>query len=62
MTIKEYCEKILLDHPARVEDYKNGDDIVIGFLIGQVMIECRGSENPKLVRIAMKELLDEKTK
>lgn len=62
MTINEYCEKIISQNQSQVELYTNGKKGVLGYLLGMVMKECHGSENPKFVRQTMRELLDGKIK
>ena len=32
-----------------VEDFKNGKDRAIGYLVGQIMKQTRGKANPKMV-------------
>jgi aspartyl-tRNA(Asn)/glutamyl-tRNA(Gln) amidotransferase subunit B len=36
-------------NPQSVEDYKNGKDRALGFLVGQVMKATKGQANPPLV-------------
>ena len=36
-------------NPQSVEDYKNGKDRAIGFLVGQIMKQTRGKANPKVI-------------
>ena len=40
--------KILDNNPKSIEDYKNGLDRSIKFLMGQIMKETKGQANPKL--------------
>lgn len=42
-------DKILGDNPKSVEDYKNGKENAIKFLMGQVMKETKGKANPQVV-------------
>ena len=37
------------DNLQSVEDFKNGKDRAIGFLVGQIMKQTRGKANPKVV-------------
>jgi len=39
------------------EDYKNGQEKVLGFLVGQVMKESRGKANPSTVSEILKQKL-----
>lgn len=41
--------KVVDDNPQSVEDFKNGKDRAIGFLVGQIMKQTRGKANPKVV-------------
>ena len=37
------------NNPQSVEDYKNGKDRAIGFLVGQIMKQSKGQANPQMV-------------
>ncbi len=56
--IKEVVEKIVEANPKSVEDYHNGKDKAIGFLVGQIMKETKGKANPQIVNKLLKEILD----
>ena len=56
--LKEIIKKIVKENPESVEDYKNGHDRAIKFLMGQVMKETKGKANPRLAN----ELLVEELK
>ena len=56
--IRKVIQEIIASNPESVEDYKNGHDRAIKFLMGQVMKETKGKANP---RLAM-ELLTEELK
>lgn len=45
--------KVLNANPQSIEDYKNGKDRAVGFLIGQVMKEAKGKVNPASVAKVM---------
>ena len=45
--------KVLDANPQSIEDYKNGKDRAVGFLIGQVMKEAKGKVNPASVAKVM---------
>lgn len=53
--LEEIVERILDANPQSIEDYKNGKDRAIGFLMGQIMKETKGKANPQMVN---KMLLD----
>lgn len=56
--ITEVIKKIISQNPASVEDYKNGHDRAIKYLMGQVMKETKGTLNPKLAMDILKKELD----
>ena len=47
--IKKVVEKILLNNPQSITDYKAGKDRALGFLVGQAMKETKGKANPQLL-------------
>ncbi|SHJ46997.1 Asp-tRNA(Asn)/Glu-tRNA(Gln) amidotransferase subunit GatB [Tepidibacter formicigenes] len=47
--IKEIVINILNENMQSVEDYKNGKDRALGFLVGQVMKASKGKANPQIV-------------
>jgi aspartyl-tRNA(Asn)/glutamyl-tRNA(Gln) amidotransferase subunit B len=47
--IKEEVLKVLAANQQSVEDFKNGKDRALGFLVGQVMKATKGKANPQLV-------------
>lgn len=51
-------EEVLAKNPQSIEDYRNGKDRAIGFLVGQVMKATKGQANPEMVN----KLLVEKMK
>jgi len=55
--ILSIVEKVIDANPQSVEDYKNGKEKAIGFLVGQVMRETKGKANPGLVNKLLKEKL-----
>jgi aspartyl-tRNA(Asn)/glutamyl-tRNA(Gln) amidotransferase subunit B len=44
----QIIDKVLSDNPKAAVDVKNGEDKVIGFLVGQVMKASKGQANPEL--------------
>ncbi|GEL08535.1 Asp-tRNA(Asn)/Glu-tRNA(Gln) amidotransferase subunit GatB [Salisediminibacterium halotolerans] len=56
--IRAMVNDALDQNPQSVEDYQNGKDKAIGFLVGQVMKASRGKANPQMVN----ELLTEEIK
>lgn len=49
--------QVIKDHPQSVEDYHNGKERAIGFLVGQTMKAMKGKANPGMVNRMLKELL-----
>ncbi len=48
---------ILDNNPQSIEDFKNGKDRAIGFLVGQIMKETKGQANPPMVnKILLEEI------
>ena len=50
-------DQVMADNPGQVEDYRNGKQKVIGFLVGQVMKATSGKANPQLVNKILREKL-----
>ena len=46
--IKELVLEALNENPQSIEDYKNGKDRAVGFLVGQVMKKSHGKANPAM--------------
>ena len=55
--LKTAVMQVLEENPQSVEDYHNGKEKAIGFLVGQTMKKMNGKANPGLVNQLLKELL-----
>ena len=55
--LRETVAKVVAENPQSVEDYHNGKEKAIGFLVGQTMKAMKGKANPALVNQILKELL-----
>lgn len=55
--LKEIAERIIRENPKVVEDYKNGKETSIKFLIGQFMKETKGSANPQVATKLLEDAL-----
>lgn len=55
--IRQAAQEAIVEFPQSVEDYQNGKEKAIGFLVGQVMKKTKGRANPELVNEILKELL-----
>ncbi|MBD3184438.1 Asp-tRNA(Asn)/Glu-tRNA(Gln) amidotransferase subunit GatB [Candidatus Poribacteria bacterium] len=50
-------DQVIADNPSPVEDYRGGNQRVIGFFVGQVMKATKGKANPQLVNKILREKL-----
>ena len=57
--LRETVQKILAENPQSVEDYHNGKEKAIGFLVGQTMKAMKGKADPASVNKILKEILDQ---
>ena len=55
--LKKTVEEIIAANPQSVEDYHNGKEKAIGFLVGQTMKATKGKANPGMINKLLKELL-----
>lgn len=55
--LRTAIEKVIAENPQSVEDYRNGKEKAIGFLVGQTMKVMKGKANPSMVNQILKELL-----
>ena len=56
--IAKSIEKILQQHEAKIQQYKNGKTKLFGFLIGQIMKASQGHLNPTIVKEILQTKLD----
>ena len=49
--------KIIEENTEQVEKYKNGNEKLFGWFVGQVMKNTQGAANPKIVNEILKKLL-----
>jgi aspartyl-tRNA(Asn)/glutamyl-tRNA(Gln) amidotransferase subunit B len=56
--LQSIAQKVIDNNPKSVQDYKNGKQKAMGFLVGQIMKETRGKANPQMVNTILKRLLD----
>ena len=57
--LQRIAKEIVQAHPAQVQQFKDGNEKVIGFLMGQVMKATQGKANPKLVNDLLRNALSE---
>ena len=54
---RKTVEEVIANNPQSVEDYHNGKEKAIGFLVGQTMKAMKGKCDPGMVNQLLKELL-----
>lgn len=55
--LRRTVEEVVAANPQSVEDYRNGKEKAIGFLVGQTMKAMQGKADPGMVNAILKELL-----
>jgi aspartyl-tRNA(Asn)/glutamyl-tRNA(Gln) amidotransferase subunit B len=55
--LERIVDQVIADNPGPVEQYRAGEERVLGFLVGQVMKASRGQANPPMVNAILKEKL-----
>lgn len=55
--LRRTVEEVIAVNPQSVEDYRNGKEKAIGFLVGQTMKVMKGKADPSMVNQILKELL-----
>ncbi len=55
--LRKIVEEVIASNPQSVEDYHNGKEKAIGFLVGQTMKAMKGKADPGAVNKLLKELL-----
>ena len=55
--LRKVVEEVIAANPQSVEDYHNGKEKAIGFLVGQTMKAMKGKADPASVNQMLKELL-----
>jgi len=55
--LRQTVAEVIAANPQSVEDYRNGKEKAIGFLVGQTMKAMKGKADPSMVNQLLKELL-----
>lgn len=55
--LRAAVERVIADNPQSVEDYHNGKEKAIGFLVGQTMRAMQGKADPSMINQVLRELL-----
>ena len=58
--LQPIVNEVLANNQQSIEDYKNGKDRAVGFLVGQIMKQTRGKANPGVVNKLLMKALNEK--
>ena len=57
--IESFVDQVIEENPGPAQDYRDGKQKAIGFLVGQVMKATRGKANPQMVNQLLRQKLDE---
>ena len=58
--ILKIVKEVLDENPQSIEDFKNGKDRALGFMVGQVMKKSKGQANPKMASDLLTKELSER--
>jgi aspartyl-tRNA(Asn)/glutamyl-tRNA(Gln) amidotransferase subunit B len=56
--LRTIVEQVIAEQPTAVQDFRDGKDTAIKFLVGQVMRATRGRANPQTATELLKSALD----
>ena len=54
-----FIEKVILNNPSEVERFKNGEQQLIGFFMGQLMRVSKGKADPKIANSLLRKKLND---
>ncbi len=55
--IEKWVDEVIKNNPKEVEKYKQGNEKILGFFVGEIMKLSRGKANPKAVNEILKQRL-----
>ena len=55
--LRDIVKAVMAANPQSVEDYRNGREKAMGFLVGQTMKAMKGKADPSMVNQLVRELL-----
>ena len=55
--VKELAQKLIIENPKVVADYKAGKEMALMFFVGQIMKATKGSSNPQVIKKVLMDLL-----
>ncbi len=57
-SLRPLCERLVAANPKQAAEYRAGKKGILGYFVGQVMKETKGSANPKLVNELLVEIIE----
>ena len=55
--LRSVIDEVIANNPQSVEDYHNGKEKAMGYLVGQTMRAMKGKADPSMVNKIVKEVL-----
>ena len=55
--IQDLARQVIDENPVQADQFRNGKEAVLGFLVGQLMKKSKGKANPKLAGDTLRTLL-----
>ena len=55
--LQQSVDEIVNSFPQQVQEYKNGKEKILGFLVGQVLKKTKGKANPEIVKTMLEQIL-----
>ena len=55
--LEKYCKEAIKENPQAVEDYKNGEEKALNFIVGSVMQKTKGKATPKEVNEILRKIV-----
>lgn len=55
--LEQWIKEVIIDNPEQVQAYKNGQEKMLGYFVGQVLKKSKGKANPKSVNEMLKKAL-----
>jgi aspartyl-tRNA(Asn)/glutamyl-tRNA(Gln) amidotransferase subunit B len=57
-SLRPLCEQLVLSNAKQAAEYRAGKKGLLGYFVGQVMKETKGSADPKLVNEILTKILE----
>ena len=55
--LQQSVDEIVNSFPQQVQEYKDGKEKILGFLVGQVLKKTKGKANPEIVKTMLERIL-----